>query len=398
MLLLDNPVQRYAWGRHDGLSQALGTAPSGGPEAELWVGTHPRGSSVVAAGPLAGRSLAEVVAVDPERWLGPVRAARGERGLPFLLKILAIGEPLSLQAHPTEAQARVGFAREESTGVPIDAPERTYRDRSAKPEVLVALEEVVALCGFRAPRAAATLVRELGDAASPLAMLLEVSDDPLEDGLAWLLQLDAATAAQVVAAAVVASASAPTTDDAPDDPWAWVRSLAARHPGDPTCVAPLLLEIVHLDAWDAVHLPAGNLHAYLRGLGIEIMASSDNVLRGGLTPKHIDVPELLHVLRFEPGVPPPPLRRQQGDLVTYEAGEAAFALAAIAPGIDARWIRVTEPSLLLPIRQPATIAAEGERLEVARGQAVLVEPDTEVLVRSGAPVWWATTGVGLPEA
>lgn len=398
MLLLDNPVQRYAWGRLDGISRALGTVPTGGPEAELWVGTHPRGPSVIAAGPLAGRTLAEVVAADPVRWLGAERAGRGERGLPFLLKVLAIGEPLSLQAHPTEAQARVGFAREESTGVPVDAPERTYRDRSAKPEVLVAVDEVVALCGFRAPTAAAELVRHLGDAASSLALLLEVSDDPLEDALAWLLQLDPEASRRLVDAATRASVAAPETTDAPTHPWAWVRALAEIHPGDATCLAPLLLEVVHLDPGDALHLPAGNLHAYLTGLGIEIMASSDNVLRGGLTPKHIDVAELLHVLRFEPGTPPGPRQRQLGQLIAYEAGEQAFSLAEVRPGIDATWLAAREPSLLLPVGGRATIAAEGERLDVGPGQAVAVAPGTDVLVRSTGPVWWATTGSGLPAA
>jgi mannose-6-phosphate isomerase len=398
MLLLDNPVQRYAWGRPDGISRALGTVPTGGPEAELWVGTHPRGPSVVAAGPLAGRTLAEVVAADPARWLGAERAARGERGLPFLLKVLAIGEPLSLQAHPTEAQARVGFAREESTGVAVDAPERTYRDRSAKPEVLVAIDEVVALCGFREPTVAAELLRDLGDAASSLALLLEVSDDPIEDALAWLLQVDPTTSQRLVGAATTAAEAAPSLETAPTHPWAWVRALAALHPGDATCLAPLLLEVVHLEPGDAIHLPAGNLHAYLSGLGIEVMASSDNVLRGGLTPKHIDVTELLHVVRFEPGTPPPPRQRQVGQLTTYEAGESAFSLAEVRPGIDATWLAVREPSLLLPVGSRATIAAEGQRLDVGPGQAVAVAPDTEVLVRTDGPVWWATTGSGLPAA
>jgi mannose-6-phosphate isomerase len=396
MLLLDNPVQRYAWGRRDGLAEVLGTPATGGPEAELWVGTHQRGPSTIAQGPLAGRTLAEVVAADPVRWLGAERAGRGERSLPFLLKVLAIGQPLSLQAHPTSAQARAGFAREESTGVPIDADERTYRDRSAKPEVLVALEEVVALCGFRAPRAAADLLRRLGDVVAPMIGLLEVSDDPLEDGLAWLLQLDPQQREAVARAARMASASAPTSADAPLDPWAWVRHLGEQHPGDPTCVAPLLLELVHLDPWDAVHLPAGNLHAYLTGVGIEIMASSDNVLRGGLTPKHVDVAELLHVLRFEPGVPARPQVHLLGSQRAYDAGEEAFALAVVPPGIDATWIDVSAPSLLLPVGRSATIAAEGERLEVGPGQAVAVAPGSEVLVRSAAPVWWATTGDGLP--
>lgn len=392
MLLLDNPIQRYVWGRPDGLAQLLGAAPSGGPEAELWVGTHPRGSSVVAAGPLAGLPLSQVVAADPPRWLGERLADAGARELPFLLKALAIGEPLSLQAHPTEAQARVGFAREQSAGVPVDAPHRSYRDRGAKPEVLVSIDDTYALCGFRDPWQAAELLDRLGDAVAPMTGLLRVSDDPLQDAVAWLLQLDPRSGAQVARAASAASNAA--TDD-PGDPWRWVRLLAQRYPDDPTCVAPLLLELVHLEPGDAIHLPAGNLHAYLSGTGIEIMAASDNVLRGGLTPKHVDVAELMHVLRFEAGVPPRPRVRESADRAFYDANEEAFALTRIEPGLDGAWVPVVEPSLLLPIGGPASVAANGEHLEVGPGQAVLVEPARRTLVRAHVPVWWATTGPGM---
>ncbi|MEZ5180703.1 MAG: mannose-6-phosphate isomerase, class I [Acidimicrobiales bacterium] len=391
MLLLDNPVQRYAWGRTDGLARLVGTAPSGGPEAELWVGTHPRGSSVVASGPLRGMALAQVVSADPVRWLGERLAGEGARALPFLLKVLAIGEPLSLQAHPSADQARVGFAREESAGIPVDADERSYRDRSAKPEMLVAIDESFALCGFRDPAHAADLVERLGDAVVPMTGLLRVSDDPLQDAVAWLLQLDAPGRRAVAAAAASAAASAPSD---PDDPWAWVRVLAARYPDDPTCLAPLLLHLLHLEPGDPVHLPAGNLHAYLTGAGIEVMAASDNVLRGGLTPKHVDVAELLHVLRFEPGAPARPRTVHRGDRLRYDAGEDAFALTEVRPGLDGSWISVVEPSLLLPLGQPASAAAGGEQLEVGPGQAVLVEPGSRVLLRADGPVWWATTGRG----
>ncbi len=392
MLLLDNPVQHYAWGLRDGLSRLLGTPPSGEPEAELWVGTHPRATSVVAAGPLAGRSLAEVVSLDPMRWLGTDRAEPGA-ALPFLLKVLAIGEPLSLQAHPSAQQASVGFAREETRGVAPDAPDRTYRDRSAKPEVLVALAETFALCGFREPGEVADLLQPLGDPVAPMLALLRVSDDPLRDAMSWLLQAPPPLRDGVAKAAAAASAGrAPD----PTDPWAWVADLAARYPGDPTAVAPLLLELVHLVPGQAVHLPAGNLHAYLLGAGIEVMAASDNVLRGGLTPKHVDVDELLHVLRFEPGTPPPPRQRVVGAVRCYDAGEEAFGLAAIVPEVGGAWIRTAAPSILLPIGDTATIAAGGEHFEVGGGRAVLVEPGVDVLVRGRRPVWWATTGAGLP--
>ena len=336
MLLLDNPIQPYAWGRSDGIAELVGTAPTGGPEAELWVGTHPRGPSLVAEGEHRGRSLAEVVAGDPARWLGPALAAEGLTALPYLLKVLAIGEPLSLQAHPSAEQAAAGFAREDAAGIDVDAPERSYRDTSAKPEVLVSLVTSAALCGFRPPGEAAALVREVGAAElEPLARCLDGAavGQALHDALAWLLQLREPQRSAVAVAAAVAAADRTSGEMAPGpgDPWAWVAELAQQHPGDPGCLAPLLLQIVELAAGQAVHLPAGNLHAYLSGGGVEIMAASDNVLRGGLTPKHIDVDELLHVLRFEPGVPAAPRRSERGALTTYDAGEHAFALACITP-------------------------------------------------------------------
>jgi len=397
MLLLDNVVQAYGWGARNGLARLLATAPTDEPEAELWVGTHPRGPSVVAAGPHRGQTLAEVIAADPATWLGQEAASKGCEALPYLLKVLAIGRPLSLQAHPNVKQALGGFEREDATGVPLDADRRSYRDTSDKPELLVALEETYVLCGFRQAEDAARRVRLLGDPIRPLLGLLEVSTEPMRDAISWLLHLSTGDAVRVAQAAdQVAVAQTRADHPDPDDPWSWVRALTMLHPDDATCIAPLLLELVHLDVGDAVHLPAGNLHAYLRGAGVEVMASSDNVLRGGLTDKHVDVGELLHVVRFDPGTPPAPQQRRVGAVRCYLAGEHSFALAAIEPSPTTTWLRITAPSLFLPVGGGAIIASESERLEVAGGQAVALAPGQEVLVRSDVTVWWATTGDGLP--
>ena len=157
MLLLSTTVKSYAWGRTDGIAALVGSEPTGGPEAELWVGTHPAGPSVVVGDP-EGRTLAEVIASDPRRWLGPDLAGAGFTALPFLLKVLAIGQPLSLQAHPSTSQAEAGFDREEANGISLDDPGRTYRDRSAKPEALVSLTDTWAMCGFRPTEEAVALV------------------------------------------------------------------------------------------------------------------------------------------------------------------------------------------------------------------------------------------------
>ncbi|MCB0972816.1 MAG: mannose-6-phosphate isomerase, class I [Acidimicrobiales bacterium] len=381
MPLLRNTIQDYAWGPVDGIAAVVGSSPTGGREAELWVGTHERAPSLVAWDEGPGESLAHFT------------------GLSFLLKVLAIEAPLSLQAHPSPDEAWAGFQREEAAGIPRDAPERTYPDRSAKPEMLVALVDTWALCGFRPLAEARALVATL-DAPSlaPLADALEREEaaNAFREALAWSLRVAGDERAAAAAALADAASARAATD--PDDPWTWVAELVERYPGDPGAVAPLLLELLHLRPGDAVHLPAGNLHAYLRGAGIEIMAESDNVLRGGLTPKHVDVDELLRVVCFEPGVPPAPVPERRGVLSVYDAGEDDFALARIDPGSGDADLQVVEDSLFLPIGGAATVSAGAGAWTAEPGQAVWIEPGGPVQVASEVPVWWATRGGGLPAA
>lgn len=396
MLLLHNTVRAYAWGTIDGIAELVGSEPTGGPEAELWVGTHPGAPSVIAGDPGA-RTLAEVVAADPRRWLGARLADEGRTELPFLLKVLAIGRPLSLQAHPSDAQARMGYEREDAAGISLDAPTRTYRDTSAKPEALVALVPTSVLCGFRDPGEAAGLLERLtvGE-LSPLVELLQAGGPAaLADALGWILRLGGEDRDVVATKAAAAAGGL-----GPDDPFGWVSRLAEDFPGDPACLAPLLLEVVELAPDQAVHLPAGNLHAYLHGAGIEIMASSDNVLRGGLTPKHVDVDELLRVLRFEPGVPPAPEQRAIAPAVrTFDAGEDEFALAVIEAGASPVAIEAVEPSLLLALGGEVGLAGPSGGVTVGHGDAVFVPPgEGPIEVTGTGQLWWATTGRGLPTA
>jgi mannose-6-phosphate isomerase len=381
MFLLDNTIQPYPWGQRGGIDRLVGRPRAVGPQAELWVGTHHRGPSVVAAGPEAGRALG---------------AALGHE-LPFLLKVLAIAEPLSLQAHPSAQQAAVGFAREEAAGVAPDAPQRTYHDPNPKPEVLVALEPIHALCGFRTPAAAHALIRELGAAAlDPLLERLARPGPPAEAlaaALAWLVRLSGAERTKV--AAEVGRAAALLAEEPPDRAGHWVARLATAHPDDPMSVAPLLLELVVLAPGDAIGLPAGNLHAYLSGAGVEVMASSDNVLRGGLTTKHVDGEELLRVVRFEPGVPDPPVKRREATTTSYRSDEG-FIVACLEPGPSAAIVAIEAPSLLLPLGAGARVVRGDESLDVGPGQAAYVEPGQPVAVASSAPVWCATTAEPSP--
>jgi mannose-6-phosphate isomerase len=396
MLLLENTIRDYAWGEDDGIAAIVGSDPTGRPEAELWIGTHPGAPSYVVDDP-DGRTLAEVIASDPSRWLGEELAEQGHTALPFLLKVLAIGRPLSLQAHPSSEQARDGFAREGSAGVPIDAAERNYKDDGPKPEALVALTPTWALCGFRAPIEAANLLAGLAvPAFDPLVeALASGGEDGLGTVLGWLLRLDGGARSEVAEAIAVAVSKVHGADLG--DPRTWVQRLVRAFPGDPTAVAPLLLNVVRLDSGEAVHLPAGNLHAYLSGAGIEIMAASDNVLRGGLTPKHIDVDELLAVLRFEPGVPAAPTRREADGLVTFDAGEEAFSLAVATPQDGPVELVPAAPTIGLATDGPITLTGSDGSLVLDHGRAAYLPPSTGAVSISGpGRLWWATTGAGLP--
>ncbi|HEY4375664.1 MAG TPA: mannose-6-phosphate isomerase, class I [Acidimicrobiales bacterium] len=396
MFLLDNAIQPYAWGPVDGVAHLVGGAGSGGPEAELWVGAHAGAPSHLSGG---GVSLAEAIADDPAGLLGPaVVAAFGPR-LPFLLKVLAIGSPLSLQAHPSADQAAAGFAREEAAGLALDASNRSYRDPWPKPEMLVALVDTWALCGFRDPSTAAVDLAALGvEGLVPMVeALAEGGAAGLEAAFGWLLHRRGPAGHRLAGEVAAAVAGVDTT--VLEDRRGWVARLAETFPGDAGCVAPLLLNLVRLAPGEAVHLPAGNLHAYLQGAGVELMFASDNVLRGGLTPKPVDVDELLAVLHFEPGLPDPVVPRSAGPGRTdYDPGEASFVLSALVPDAAGGPIEVTSrgPSLLLATGGPGRVTGrDGEALVVDAGRAVFVaagEPPVAVTAPAGTTVWWATVG------
>ncbi|MFB7612431.1 mannose-6-phosphate isomerase, class I [Streptomyces gardneri] len=291
---LVNTVRPYAWGSPTAIPELLGVAPTGEPQAEMWMGAHPGAPSRTERGPLN-----EVVAADPVRELGKPAVEKFGPRLPFLLKVLAAGAPLSLQVHPDLDQARAGFAAEEAAGIPVDAPHRTYKDANHKPELICALTPFEGLCGFRAPAAAADLIAALGvDSLKPYVDLLHAHPEEaaLREVLTALLTADREEMAHTVAEAA-AAADRLGGDHAP------FANLAHHFPGDPGVIAAMLLNHVRLQPGEALYLGAGVPHAYFDGMGVEIMANSDNVLRCGLTPKHVDVAELLRVVRFESNDP-----------------------------------------------------------------------------------------------
>lgn len=291
---LDNTVRPYAWGSATAIPKLLGVEPTGEPQAEMWMGAHPGAPSRTARG-----TLVEVIDADPERELGAKAVAKFGPRLPFLLKILAAGAPLSLQVHPDLEQAREGYAGEERRNIPVDAPYRNYKDANHKPELICALTEFDGLCGFRDPARAADLLEGLGvDSLKPYVDLLRAhpEDAALREVLTAVLTADPAEMAHTVAETAAAC-------DRLGGDYAPYAGIAHHYPGDPGVIAAMLLNHVRLQPGEALYLGAGIPHAYLSGLGVEIMANSDNVLRCGLTPKHVDVPELLRIVRFEAGDP-----------------------------------------------------------------------------------------------
>ncbi|WJV48327.1 mannose-6-phosphate isomerase, class I [Streptomyces flavofungini] len=293
---LTNTIRPYAWGSTTAIAELTGAEPTGEPQAEMWMGAHPGAPSRTERGPLN-----EVIDEDPARELGPRAVAKFGPRLPFLLKILAAGAPLSLQVHPNLEEAKEGYDDEERRGVPIDAPHRNYKDANHKPELICALTPFDGLCGFRAPAEAADLLAGLGvDSLKPYVDLLHAKPEEaaLREVLTAVLTADPDDMAKTVTEAA-AAAERIGGDHAP------YAAIARHYPGDPGVIAAMLLNHVRLQPGEAMFLGAGVPHAYLQGLGVEIMANSDNVLRCGLTPKHVDVPELLRVVRFEatdPGV------------------------------------------------------------------------------------------------
>ncbi|MFJ5712737.1 mannose-6-phosphate isomerase, class I [Streptomyces sp. NPDC093105] len=291
---LVNTVRPYAWGSTTAIPELLGTAPTGEPQAEMWMGAHPGAPSLTARGPLN-----DLIEADPVRELGPAAAEKFGPRLPFLLKLLAAGAPLSLQVHPDLEQARAGYAAEEAAGIPLDAPHRTYKDANHKPEMICALTPFEGFCGFRSPAEAADTLAALGvDSLKPYADLLlaHPEEAALREVLTALLTADPDEMAHTVTEAAAAA-------DRLGGAFAPYAVLAHHFPGDPGVIAAMLLHHVRLQPGEALYLGAGVPHAYVSGLGVEIMANSDNVLRCGLTPKHVDVPELLRIVRFEPGDP-----------------------------------------------------------------------------------------------
>ena len=297
--LLKNTIQPYAWGSRTAIPELLGEKnPSPTPQAELWMGAHPKAPSLVKCNG-QWHSLKDLIEQDPGNILGNKVAKLFHNRLPYLFKVLAAARALSFQAHPTRPQAVEGFERENRQGIPLDDAERNYKDDNHKPECICALSNFVALYGFRAISEILALIEKncpngLGRERAHLAKRPDAVR--LKHFFTGLMSLKPEQRKRVVDESVKNAARCKDQDPV----CAWILKLADQYPDDVGILSPLYLNLVQLGPGQALFLPAGQLHAYLEGFGIELMANSDNVLRGGLTGKHVDVPELLKVLTFEP--------------------------------------------------------------------------------------------------
>ncbi|MFJ4045851.1 mannose-6-phosphate isomerase, class I [Microbacterium sp. NPDC089987] len=378
-LEIDNTPRDYAWGLVDGVAHVRGTAPTGRKEAELWLGAHPSAPSAV---------VGEAPWPTLDAWERETGAA-----LPFLLKVLCAAEPLSLQAHPSTAQAKEGFERENALGVPVDAPHRNYRDPHAKPEMIVALHDgFEALCGFR-PAADVrddlqTLAGLIHDSAASAALSTWQQHlggvDGIRSAFLWLLSGDESLPALVAAVTAVA---------AQDARFALLARIAEAHPADPGILGALMLQHLTLRAGEALWLPAGNIHAYLRGSGIELMGPSDNVMRGGLTGKHIDTVELDRVLDAREGGDPRLVPQVVSDGIRVlrpterdTADDPGFELYTVEADGE---IALDGPAIALATDGEFELASGDESISVPRGRAVLISRPAAVRINGGGRLFIA---------
>jgi mannose-6-phosphate isomerase len=374
---LRNQIKRYDWGSPDLIPRFLDIDGDGGPQAELWMGSHPGSASVVCL-PSGEVSLRELIARDPVRFLGE-KAARQYGDLPFLFKLLAVEKPLSIQVHPDKARTSEGFERENKAGIARDAPARSYRDPNHKPEIICALPceqgtPFTSICGFREPGEIRRLLEDFLDplpAGGAPAVLREgfdpllralapETDSSLRDFLSALFALPPEVRKALTEYILSGGEQNPETWRNSIPEWDLIRNLARLYPGDPSVIAPLYLNVFRLEPGKAAFLGSGVLHSYFHGFGIELMPNSDNVLRGGLTSKHIDVPELMKVLDFNPIKP---------RVISPEPGFSRFTYPTPCDEFSLTVIRGTEG-------KNAAFAPDGPAICIVTDGEVTVSGDT----------------------
>ncbi|MDR0785839.1 MAG: mannose-6-phosphate isomerase, class I [Treponema sp.] len=350
---LKNQIKHYEWGDSNWIPTLLGVEnPRLLPFAEMWMGVHPSGTSTIADG--------------GER-LDAFMARNSWSPLPFLFKALAAGKPLSIQAHPSKAQATVGFERENRDGIPIDAPERNYKDPNHKPEIICALTSFKAMVGFREIAEIRLLLDAFGLNDDRFIRLKTALDNGLRFFLQALFGLPAETkkriSAHISENCRILCARSPNFAEILKT----IASFATLYPEDPSVLSPLYLNLIDLKPGEALFLPSGVLHAYVYGFGVELMANSDNVLRGGLTSKHIDIEELLNILKFSPFKPdvlhPSPTK--------YPAPTKEFSLSVLK---NTEKLSGNGPAVILVTEGTLTVSENEDKITLKQGESAFFAP------------------------
>jgi mannose-6-phosphate isomerase len=390
MWQLNSPVRHYPWGSHTVIPELLGLpSPADEPYAELWMGAHPDAPSVL----VDGTPLDAAISANPDGLLGTEVHERFGPRLPFLMKVLAADRPLSLQAHPTTAQAEAGYAAEEAAGVPNIDPTRTFKDPFHKPEILVAITPVEALCGFRPVEESLHCLAKL-QLPELKPTIAALARGGLRAAIPQLLALSARRRQSLVRAVADRAASYVAAHD-PEfiNTYRWAATLADTYPGDPGVVISLMCNHLRLAPGEAVFLPAGNLHAYLCGAGVEVMASSDNVLRGGLTNKHVDLAALIEVLDFTDGKVPvlhPVLGR--GGL-RYPVPVEDFDLTRVQVDVDPGVLTTSGPQVLMCAEGTAVLTTTDGEIVLQRGGSAFVPAGRPITAHGPALLYRVTTAL-----
>ncbi len=368
---------RYDWGSPTAIPALMGRTPDGRPVAEMWLGAHASAPSVVASA-TEELTLRELVAGDPAGTLGADSVAKHGAGLPYLMKLIAAGKPLSLQVHPTSEVARRGFEREEAARVDRGSGSRTFKDLHHKPEMVIALTEFDALAGLRPADDLRVL---LGALDGRLASLMRkvVSRRGVDDVRTELLRTvltDPSSGSEEGVAELVEQAAVLSRESGwIGDAFRTMVALGARFPGDRGAVASLALQRLVLSPWQAAYLPPGTPHAYLGGTALEIMANSDNVIRGGLTSKHVDVPLLLECIDWDAPSVVVWSGTQSGSQRRFDAPGGEFGVARVDVFGRSTSETSTGPRIALCLAGEVSVHALGGNAELRRGDSVFVRDD-----------------------
>jgi mannose-6-phosphate isomerase len=375
-----NPVMGYAWGSHDALAALQGRPATGVAEAELWMGAHPQAPSQLELDDGSAQRLDALIAADPVGVLGQQCVAQFGPRLPFLLKVLAAEQPLSLQVHPGDEQARRGFAAEEAAGVDRMAPDRNYRDPFGKPELLVALTDFHVLQGFRpADEAAATLSALPVDGLGSLIEALQ-GGTPTGEVFLRLIEWPIGDCARLVAEVSAGSGAL-----AADGVGPLIARLAVTYPADPGVVGVLLLNYLTLHPLEGLYVRPGQIHAYLHGTGIEVLGGSDNVIRGGLTPKHVSAEQLRAILSVDAAAP--------AVVAAVASTDGSQTWPTPQPEFELRRQQIGAMQHLVPGGPAVLLCLEG-KLEIGdRDGSVTLGPGESAFAFGGAELEVAGSGV-----